>query len=252
MCALYGFARVCDDLGDDRHTSEQAKAENLERWRADLSQALAGDPSGHPVLPAIVDVVQRFAIPAEHLHAVIDGMESDLNFAGFETFPELEHYCYQVAGAVGLCCVRIWGCDVERAVQPAIACGTAFQLTNILRDLGEDVAMERVYLPRDELAQFGYTLADLKGQRRNDAFHALMQFQVDRAESYYVRARELFECLSPPGRSILAAMLGIYGGLLQAVARCNYDVFSHRVTLSRSRKLWIVARSFVRHRIFRL
>ncbi|MFQ5731961.1 MAG: phytoene/squalene synthase family protein, partial [Planctomycetaceae bacterium] len=201
MCALYGFSRVCDDLGDDASSTFVEKAEHLREWRAKLERAMAGDPSGHALFPALSDVVARYAIPPEHLHAVIDGMESDLNFTGYETFAELQRYCYRVAGAVGLCCVRIWGCDEECSVQPAVDCGTAFQLTNILRDLGEDAAMGRVYLPREDLRRFGYTADDVAAHRRDGGFRDLMSFQVERARTFYRNAEELFGCLKPPGRS---------------------------------------------------
>jgi 15-cis-phytoene synthase len=250
MCALYGFMRVCDDLGDEPGIDVETKAAKLRSWREGLARALHGDCGGHEVFPALRDVVERYAIPAEYLHAVIDGVESDLRPRSFETFDELLRYCYQVAGAVGLCCVHIWGFRGERAIPLAIDCGTALQLTNILRDLGEDAAMGRVYLPREDLARFGVTAADLAIHRRDDRFIELMRFEVARARTYYANARELFGFLERPGRPILAAMLRIYGGLLDEIERSGYDVFTRRVSLSRGRKLRIALRAMVWYRVF--
>jgi phytoene synthase len=216
-----------------------------------LQRVLAGDSSGHFVFPALADVVRRHGIPPEHLAAVIDGVAMDLEPAGFETFGELADYCYHVAGAVGLCCIHVWGFHGGQAAGRAIDCGTAFQLTNILRDLGEDAAMGRVYLPREDLRRFGYSLDDLRAGRRTDAFRELMRFQVARAREHYARAERLFDDLDPPGRPIFAAMLRIYGGLLEEIERREYDVFSRRLRLPKWRKLWIAGDAIVRHRWLR-
>jgi phytoene synthase len=250
MCALYGFMRVCDDIGDAPGGDADAKTARLREWRSSLERALDGDCSGHEVFPALVDVVNRYAIPAEYLHAVIDGVESDLRPRVFDTFDELSRYCYRVAGAVGLCCVHVWGFRDERAIPRAIDCGTAFQLTNILRDLGEDAAMGRVYLPREDLARFGLDASDLAGHCRDERFTELMRFEVDRARSYYAKARELFDYVDRPGKPILAAMLRIYGGLLDEIERRGYDVFTRRVSLSRGRKLRIALGAMLRYRLF--
>jgi len=251
MCPLYGFMRVCDDLGDDPAHSPAEKQRHLQQWRTALHNALNGDCSGHPVFPALVDVVRQYDMPTEYLQHVIDGVQADLTFNGFATFDELASYCYQVAGAVGLCCLHIWGFDDEQAIPRAIDCGTAFQLTNILRDLGEDAAMGRVYLPRDELGRFGVSADDITAHRRNEGFCELMQFQVQRAAEYYQRARDLFPLIHRSGKPILAAMLNIYGGLLQEIELRNYDVFARRVALSRWRKLRIVLNAILRYRVFR-
>jgi phytoene synthase len=146
MCALYAFMRISDDLGDDESVSIDRRRELLAAWRQSLGRALDGDPRDHPALPALADAVGRHSVPREHLFAVLDGVAMDLKPAGFETFEELSKYCYHVAGAVGLCCIHVWGFHDDRAIPAAIDCGLAFQLTNILRDLGEDARAGRVYL----------------------------------------------------------------------------------------------------------
>jgi phytoene synthase len=240
--------RVSDDLGDDQSVPVAERAQLLKAWRSDLEAALNGSRFGHALFPALADVVERCGVPHEHLFAVLDGIEMDLDPTGFESFEELSQYCYRVAGAVGLCCIHVWGFHDERAIDRAIDCGLAFQLTNILRDLGEDAAMGRVYLPREDLQRFDYSAEDIAAQRYDERFVELMQFEAERARVYYRRAEELHDYLEPAGKPIFQAMLQIYGGLLDAIERRKYDVYSSRVSLPRWRKLLISFDAIVRQR----
>src|SRR5579871_6812482 len=156
MCALYAFLRIADDIGDGPGTSDE-KAGRLDAWQRSLEQALAGIDS-HPLHPALRHTITKYGIPLEYLTAVLDGIRMDLAEVRYNTFDELYPYCYRVASAVGLACIHIWGFSDDRAKQYAESAGIAFQLTNILRDLGEDAARQRVYLPRSELEQFGYSV----------------------------------------------------------------------------------------------
>jgi phytoene synthase len=140
----------------------------------------------------------------------------------------------------------VWGFHDGRARDRAVDCGLAFQLTNILRDLGEDAAMGRVYLPGEDLRRFGLTAADVAGHCRDERFVELMKFEVERARSFYRRAEELFEYLEPPGKRVLSAMLRIYGGLLTRIERSGYDVYRRRIRLPAWRKLWIALDTVVR------
>ncbi len=239
MCVLYAFMRHTDDLGDSGERSVPERRTALEDWRAALEAALQGQPSDSRILPALADVTLRHGIPSEYLHDVISGVESDLSPRKFQTFPELSQYCYQVAGAVGLCCIHIWGFRGEEARARAIDCGLAFQLTNILRDLGEDAHMGRVYLPQDELQRFGYTEDDLRNGVQDERFRALMQFQVAQARQYYASAAELHHFVSPAGRPVFSAMFRIYSALLGEIEKRNYDVFTRRIRVSSPRKLAI-------------
>lgn len=242
MCVLYAFMRHTDDIGDDHTLDPSDRRLRLDDWRIELDRAVDGDARGL-ILPALADMSRRRAIPYEYLREVIAGVESDLVARQFATFAELERYCYQVAGAVGLCCIHVWGFHDERATNLAIDCGTAFQLTNILRDLGEDAACGRVYLPQDELIRFGYAADELKEGVQDDRFRRLMRFQVDRARQFYARGAQLHDCLDRPGRKVLSAMLRIYGGLLREIERRDYDVFTQRIRLSTPRKLAIACTS---------
>jgi phytoene synthase len=254
MCVLYAYMRHTDDLGDSDEHSMAERRTALASWRASLDAALAGEAAQSRILPALADVTARHGIPAEYLHDVITGVESDLSPRSFQNFGDLSQYCYQVAGAVGLCCIHIWGFRDERARERAIDCGTAFQLTNILRDLAEDARMGRVYLPQEELDRFGYSEVDLRNGVRDDRFRELMRFQVARAHDYYARGAELHEYLSPAGRTILSTMFRIYSSLLREIEKRDYDVFSRRVRVSSPRKLAIAWTSFFgrRYRVVRV
>jgi phytoene synthase len=229
MDALYAFSRVTDDLADEPGEPE-VKRENLQQWRAALGEALAGRFT-HPIHAALHDTVHRYEIPTRYLFDVIDGVEMDLEPVRFETFDELYPYCYRVASAVGLACVRIWGVrpgvSFAEADAPAEAAGIAFQLTNILRDLGEDAACGRVYLPRKELV-YGSGEPLL---RASD-----LRFQVQRARQYYRKAESLDSLLGREGRAIFRVMCGTYRALLEEIEKRDFDVFSRRVQVPRWRK----------------
>jgi phytoene synthase len=239
--------RICDDIGDDTTIPTAARAEALGQWRSAVTDALDGSPPRHIALPAICDLVKRFEIPHEYLFAAIDGVGRDLGRVEFETFEQLSDYCYHVAGVVGLCCIQIWGYREDRARGAAIDCGLALQLTNILRYIKEDARMDRVYLPREDLQRFAYSLDDIRAECRDDRFLGLMQFQVARARDYYARGHRLFEYLNPVGHPILDAMLRIYGGLLDEIQQRNYDVFSSRTRLSSPRKFVIAGSAVLRY-----
>jgi 15-cis-phytoene synthase len=247
MCALYAFMRVSDDLGDDAERSLAERAASLAQWRVDLDQALDGSAFRHPILPALADVVARHSIPRECLFAVIDGVQMDLEEAGFESFADLSDYCYHVAGTVGLCCVHIWGFDSDEALLLAVECGRAFQLTNILRDVAEDARMGRCYLPREDLRQFGLTEADLRTTQIGPRFRDLMAFEAARARLDFARARRLIPLCHPPGRPILDAMIRTYSALLDAIEAHDYDVFSRRVALGHWKKMAIASAAVLRH-----
>lgn len=271
MCVLYAFMRWTDDLADADELPPELREIAIDHWRQHVTAALEQAPSGQTARPSVIqkafdplstesgrqidmqilsalsDVVQRHSIPHQYLFDVIKGVESDLRAPRMQTFSDLERYCYHVAGAVGLCCIHLWGFEDPRAENMAIDCGTAFQLTNILRDLGEDAQRGRVYLPQEDLDRFGYRTEDLKCGRRSDEFRELMRFQVDRATAYYDHSAGLREFLNPAGRRIYSAMRGIYGGLLREIERREFDVFSHRIRLSGIQKLKSAVMAYWRH-----
>lgn len=243
MCALYAYMRICDDIGDEASVEVETRRRSLDDWRAEIVAALESGESQHPALPALIDVVDKKQVPHHALLAVIDGVAMDLHPKRFATFEDLAEYCYHVAGAVGLCCIHVWGFDGHDAPDRAIDCGLAFQLTNILRDIGEDAAMGRVYLPTEDLDRFDVREEDLITGRVDEPFRRLMAYEVQRAREYYDQAAPLARMIEPAGRPVLTAMRSIYGGLLDEIERRDFDVFSRRVALPRWKKLAIVAQS---------
>jgi phytoene synthase len=240
MCALYAYLRHTDDLGDNPRPADERRA-LLARWRQSLDRALAGSYDD-PLFVALADTVCRYEIPPEYLYAVIDGVTMDVEGRTYETFAELADYCYKVASVVGLACIHIWGFTDERALVPARRCGLAFQLTNILRDLKEDAAAGRVYLPLEDLRQFQYSADDLRHNVRDSRFRSLMRYEIGRAEGLYVEALELERYLGPDGRASFGAIVSTYRALLERIKRLDGDVFGRRVSLSPWRKWGIAAR----------
>ncbi len=242
FCAVYAFMRSCDDVSDGDAAPER-KRELLGQWRARLDAAFDGHCDGDSFMPAFHDTVRRFAIPAEFFHWIIDGAEMDLTIDRYRTFDDLYRYCFNVASAVGLVSIRIFGYSDERAKKYAEYCGIAFQLTNILRDVKEDAEMGRIYLPDEDLARFGYSCEDLKRGVLDDRFRSLMAFETDRAADYYAKARDLLPLVDAASRPALWAMMEIYGRLLKKIIRRRYDVFGGRARLSSSEKASIALKA---------
>ncbi len=241
ICALYAFMRIADDLSDEPGPIP-TKRQQLAQWRQGLRQCVAGTFS-HRIHPALADAVLRYRIPLEYLEALIDGVEMDLESAEYRMFDDLKIYCYRVASVVGLCCIHIWGFSKPEAKAYAETAGLAFQLTNILRDLGEDAGRGRVYLPREELERFGYDADRLQRGVIDEAFRALMRFQIGRARDLYEQAWPLLPLLDPPGRAVFFMMASTYRQLLSAIERQDFDVFSQRARVSRWRKAWFALRA---------
>ena len=243
MAALYAYMRATDDVAD-AETPPDAKRAALAAWRVRLWAALEGNYS-HRLHAALHHTVRVFDIPAEYLFEVITGCETDLEPVRLECFDELRTYCHRVASVVGLACVRIWGltpgATFAEADPPATAAGYAFQLTNVLRDLKEDFARGRVYLPADELARFDSPPE--AWPQRCDHFQAMMRFQYERAEGYFREAEALGPLLSRDGRRIYRLMCAAYRQLLRRIVAADFDVFTNRVRLSRWAKLKLAARA---------
>jgi 15-cis-phytoene synthase len=244
MCAIYAFMRCSDDISDDLRGDGSDRTARMEAWRAALDRAFEGEYGGSPILPAFHDAVTRYAIPRQYFHDLIDGAVMDLTPRRYETFQDTYRYCYHVASVVGLVCIHVFGFRDPRARELAEYNGVAFQLTNILRDLREDAQMGRVYLPQEDLRRFGYSEEELRQGIDNEAFRALMRFQVERARDYYDRAAPLADLLDPDSRPCLRAMRSIYGGILDRIVAQNYDVFRRRARVPTWKKLLIAAEAW--------
>lgn len=250
FCAVYAFMRTCDDVADG-DASGAEKAVLLRQWRAILDRALSGDCRDHWILPAFQDAVQRYAIPAEYFQELIAGSEMDLSIRSYRTFHDLYQYCYRVASVVGLCSLEIMGYRDPAAKKLAEQCGVAFQLTNILRDLREDAATGRIYLPLEDLERFHYSPQELAAGVYNGAFLELMRFQIERARGYYEKAAPLIAMVEPESRPALWTLISVYRGILEVIARNQGNVFSRPAALSDMEKIAIVARAAgmrLRHR----
>jgi phytoene synthase len=233
--ALYAFCRRADDIVDDCANPVEAR-QSLDAFEAEITAAIAGGQSSDPVIRAVVDTVRRFAVPADYLHDILDGCRMDLERSTYETFPELEEYCGRVASAVGLAAIHIWGFRSPREALPAAhACGVAFQLTNILRDIPEDLARGRVYLPQEDFHACGCSPEDLRSGRIGPGFKQLASLNVARAADYYRQAARLDRLLSTDGRIVFRAMFGVYRSLFVAVQRAGTRIFSERVRPGRFR-----------------
>jgi len=245
FCAVYAFMRYCDDISDGDFSVETKRAA-LQRWRAQLNAVFSDSLLVDPILPAFRDTVRRYSIPAQYFHWIINGAEMDLDVSRYETFDELYTYCFHVAAAVGLVCLQIFGFGEERAKKLAEYCGIAFQLTNILRDIKEDLRMGRIYLPLEDLKRFGYTAEELRLGVINNRFRGLMKFEVDRARRYYDAARALIPLIDPASRPTLWAMMVIYERILDRIVERGYDVFSAPIRLSRCEKISIMLQALSR------
>ena len=245
ICALYAFFRHTDDLVDQA-ASPARKAERIDAWRLEIDAVLAGRKCEWPGFPALVDTVARHGIPAQLLHELIDGVSMDVQPRHFATFAELADYCYHVASVVGLCCLHIWGYRSEggKAERFAEGCGIALQLTNIIRDVHEDACNGRIYLPAEELAQFGVTAEELSfGGPPSNRLRALLAFQAQRAFQYYERAQQLESLVAPVGRPVLLTIVGVYRALLDEIVNRDYNVMDGRVSLPSWRKTAIALRA---------
>ena len=238
MCAMYAFMRYCDDLSDEPGASPAS----IEQWRDALTRALGGEFDDHPLWPAFRDAVSRFGIPKQYFYEMIEGVESDMTPRVVRTFDDLYQYCYRVASVVGLTTIHIFGFGDPAARGLAEKCGIAFQLTNILRDIREDLGLGRVYLPSEDLERFGVQPEELGRGERTERFLRLMTFEANRARSFYDEARPLLGMVAPGSRSSLWVLMTTYSRLLDKIRATNYDVLDRRISLSTWEKLRIVGR----------
>jgi 15-cis-phytoene synthase len=256
LCAVYAFMRRCDDIADDHTAPSGQRRQRLSAWLDAFHQALAGEPTDDPVLLALGDAQRRFNIQIGWLDQLAYGTEMDLmgspDVSGvtvsYRTFEELRAYCYRVASVVGLVCIRIFGYRDPAAESLAEQCGIAFQLTNIIRDVKEDAAMGRVYLPEEDLAQFGIALSDLRSSAGSDAtrFRPLLEMEAGRARSYYEAGEKLIPYIDEDSQPALWVLVTIYRRLLKKIAAHDFDVFNGKVSLSTPEKLAILGKGFLK------
>jgi len=244
ITALYAFCREVDDTVDE--TSDQSVARiKLAWWRNEVTQMYTGTAT-HPVMLALQPHLQPYDLKQEHLQAIIDGMEMDLDQSRYLDYPNLKKYCWHVAGVVGILSASIFGITNPQTLKYAETLGLAFQLTNIIRDVGEDARKGRIYLPINELQQFGVTAADLLNARHSEKFEALMKFQADRAQQLYDEAFALLPKEDRRAQRPGLMMAAIYRTLLDEIERDGFHVLTQKISLTPLRKLWLAWKTYVR------
>ena len=244
ITALYAYCREVDDVVDECQ-DPQIAATKLAWWRTELNRLYAGNPE-HPVTQALLPVLKEFALPQEQLLEIIDGMQMDLQQTRYLDFKALSLYCYRVASVVGLLAAEIFGYTDRSTQKYAHDLGMAFQLTNIIRDVGEDARRGRVYLPIDELQRFNVPVADILNSRYSDNFKALMEFQIERAEHYYEQAMSQLPAADRKAQRPGLVMAAIYRAVLGEIKRDGCQVLSQRTSLTPIRKLWIAWRTWAK------
>ncbi len=257
LAALYAFMRLVDDVADEGHDLA-AKQRGLADWRAALDDAIIGQsqlvddtaalnssaPKGAAeVLPALVDTMHRYKMPARYLHDLISGAEMDLTLRTYPTFDRLREYCYRVAGTVGLTCTHVFGFHDPRALDLAEKLGLAFQLTNIIRDIHADYALGRVYLPEEDLARYGVSPQDFGKNEATLGVRELLRFEADRAWQCYQEGAALFGLIDPESRSALWLLVHTYSALLARIESLDFAVLGERVRLSKPEKMLFIAKA---------
>ena len=243
ITALYAFCREVDDIADEVQDPDIARAK-LGWWRAEVANLFAGKPQ-HPVTQALAPAAANYGVTQIRLNEIIDGMEMDLTHHRYADFDDLKLYCYRVAAVVGQLSAGIFGYRNDRTLDYAYHLGLAFQLTNIIRDVGEDARRGRIYLPADEMQRFGVSDADILQRRYSDGFVKLMSHQAERAEGHY---RTAIDTLPPEDRRDQRPgliMASIYRTLLDEIRRDGFQVMNQRISLTPLRKLWLAWKTWI-------
>jgi len=245
ITALYAFCREVDDIADEC-TDFQVARTKLNWWRAEIDNLYQGQPQ-HPVTKALAPAVAAYDLSAEHFHEIIDGMEMDLEYNRYQDFKQLQLYCYRVASVVGLLSASIFGYRNRDTLKYAHDLGMAFQLTNIIRDVGEDARRNRIYLPLDELARFGVLEDDILHSRESEQVRQLLEFQIERAEGFYDRALNALPAEDRKQQRTGLIMTAIYRTLLREIkAGGAQQVLNARISLTPLRKLWLAWTTWIR------
>lgn len=242
--ATYAFCRVADDIADEGTNTDDIRRE-LDAWQRELDACYAGTPS-HPITIALADALTRFDIPKRAFVDLIDGCRQDMSKTRYETFDELLQYCHLVASSISDLSLPIFGYKSERAIEYGRNLATALQLTNVTRDIGDDLGRDRIYVPRAELRQFGVTEEELFARAENDRVRNLIEFQIDRAERYFRDAEPLLQELSWDARFPTVLMGGIYATVLAKLRKDPLVAIRRRLSLSPLQKVMVVGTRVLR------
>ena len=249
MYTVYAFCKEVDNAVDEPPAGSNPQ-EELRRWRTELEAAYRGTPT-FPVTISLASHVKQLSIPRTYFDELIKGVEMDLMASRYASFQDLSLYCYRVASVVGRICLHIFGPTSARAQDYAVALGMAFQLTNILRDIGADAAQDRIYLPQDDLQKFGCTEQAILQRQENTELRTLVRFETTRAHEYYAKAQAAFESLPPCDQKALTVaeiMRAVYFRILQKIEGPQHQIFGPRARLTTSRRLAVAAGVWLRSR----
>jgi 15-cis-phytoene synthase len=243
---VYSFARILDDIVDSDHTGRDPEAE-LQYWRDEIEYCYLGQPDTS-IGEELMMTIDEFDIPKQPFMDLIEGMEMDLKWSSYQTFSDLREYCYRAASAVGLICIEIFGYESPGTREYAVNLGLALQLTNILRDMQEDAARGRIYLPIEDLERFGYSEQDVKANLYNTPFIDLMKYQYKRANYYFERAAATLPEQDRPSMVAAEIMGAIYHELLNKIPEVQFDVYRNRVSVSKLRRMKIALNIWLKSR----
>lgn len=247
---VYSFCRHSDDIVDDQPSPDLAR-KALDNWREEVEACYKGTAQD-PIMVAMMDTIQHFPIPKQYFHQLIDGVEMDLVQNRFETFEELKNYCFHVASVVGLICIEIFGYRSPQTKEYATNLGLALQLTNIIRDVGEDARNKRIYLPLEDLETYKINEKDILNETYNPPFVEMMKAQANRAQKFYDDAIQLYEKRDHHLLFPAEIMRKIYHQLLQRTIEIDYDVFQHRVRVPNNTKVMLAVQTWLASRWTRL
>ena len=248
--AIYAICRISDEAVDEY--SNQQKEERIEEIKHKIDASYGILPLKENLLISFRDTVNKYSIPQEYFYELLEGMRMDLSKNYYPNIKELRLYCYRVAGVVGLIMLKVFGCTDKNAQSYALKLGEAMQLTNILRDIKEDSKRKRLYLPLDELDKFNLSEKDIREMHINESFKSMMKFQIKRLREEYresLKGIGFIKCLR--SRFVVLVMEEMYSGILKEIERNNYDVFSKRATVSKAKKIWIIAKILIKNRYLR-
>ncbi|MBS1517334.1 MAG: squalene/phytoene synthase family protein [Bacteroidetes bacterium] len=246
---VYEFCRETDDIVDENNSSADIKKSRIQEWKTELEEAIKNQNSKFSLLNKVSSVMKKFSIPSEPFFDLIKGMELDIAKNRYNTFGELNDYCYKVASTVGLMSIEIFGYKNPKTKDFAVNLGIALQLTNILRDIKTDAALGRIYIPLEDLEKFNYGENELMNLSYNEKFRNLMKFECERAHSYYRKANE---SLTEDDKGLMFAariMQHIYFRILKKIEKRNYNVFEETVKVSKLKKIFITAGVFIKYKL---
>ena len=249
--ALYAFCRYCDDIADSE-ISQSNKIQSLNQVKQDLKNSSKQEY----IYPALFDSINKFSIPKQYFYTLIEGMEMDISMKShttpYKTINDLMEYCYKVSSVVGLMCIEIFGYHSKAANKYAIQLGYAMQITNITRDIFEDMEIGRIYIPKEDFLRNGYTKNELQNYIKNDGYKNIIKLQISRARAFFLESKKLLPLIPIKSRFCIAALIEIYSKLLDLIEKNNYDLSADKIKLSKTEKTIFILKYYFTYSYYQL